>query len=91
MEIWHRPRRRVRADESLLEEIRERDGGERDGLENRDVPPASTLTLQHQLVANHQDAELRVYPDEDYTGTALSSTADSTAFLRRVFGPHSNH
>jgi hypothetical protein len=57
------------------------------GLQDHDVPPASTLTLYDQLVANGQDVELRVYPDEDHTGTVLASMVDSTPFLQRVFAP----
>ena len=41
-----------------------------------------------QLVANDQDVELRVYPDEDHSGTVLASMADSTPFLQRVFAAH---
>jgi Prolyl oligopeptidase family/Secretory lipase len=58
------------------------------GLLDRDVPPSSTLTFYDQLVANHQDVELRVYPDEDHSGTVLASMADSTPFLQRVFAAH---
>ncbi|CAN5733331.1 prolyl oligopeptidase family serine peptidase [soil metagenome] len=56
------------------------------GLQDHDVPPESTLTLYDQLVANGQDVELRVYPDQDHTGTVLASMMDSTPFLQRVFG-----
>jgi hypothetical protein len=55
------------------------------GLQDHDVPPSSTLTLYDQLVATGQDVELRVYPDEDHTGTVLASLVDSTPFLQRVF------
>ncbi|CAN5324922.1 prolyl oligopeptidase family serine peptidase [soil metagenome] len=57
------------------------------GLQDHDVPPVSTLTLYDQLVANKQEVELRVYPDQDHTGTVLASMVDSTPFLQRVFGP----
>lgn len=52
------------------------------GLLDRDVPPNSTLTLYDQLTANHQDVTLRVYPDQDHSGTVLASLPDSTPFLR---------
>ncbi|WP_082698778.1 lipase family protein [Mycobacterium sp. GA-2829] len=52
------------------------------GLLDRDVPPNSTLTLNDQLTANGEDVTLRVYPDEDHSGTVLASLPDSTPFLR---------
>ncbi|BCI52568.1 lipase [Mycolicibacterium litorale] len=52
------------------------------GLRDRDVPPSSTLSLYDQLTANRQDVTLRVYPDEDHSGTVLASLPDSTPFLR---------
>lgn len=55
------------------------------GLQDRDVPPSSTLTFYDQLVANHQNVVLRVYPEEDHSGTVLASLADSTPFLREAF------
>lgn len=55
------------------------------GLLDRDVPPSSTLTFADELRASGQDVELRVYPDEDHSGTVLASTADSTPFLQRMF------
>ncbi|KAA0083613.1 alpha/beta hydrolase [Mycolicibacterium sp. P9-64] len=55
------------------------------GLLDRDVPPESTLSFYHQLVANNQNVTLRVYPEEDHSGTVLASLADSTPFLRKVF------
>jgi hypothetical protein len=55
------------------------------GLLDRDVPPSSTLSFYDELVANGQDVELRVYPDEDHSGTVIASMADSTPFLKRVF------
>ena len=55
------------------------------GLLDRDVPPASTLTFYDQLVANNQDVTLRIYPEEDHSGTVLASLPDSTPFLRQVF------
>jgi hypothetical protein len=58
------------------------------GLLDRDVPPSSTLTFHDELVQNHQDVELHVYPDEDHSGTVLASMADSTPFLQRMFAPH---
>ena len=56
------------------------------GLLDRDVPPASTLAFYEQLDANNQDVELRIYPEEDHSGTVLASLADSTPFLRNAFG-----
>lgn len=56
------------------------------GLLDRDVPPASTLAFYDQLVANNQNVELRVYPEEDHSGTVLASLVDSTPFLRNAFG-----
>ncbi|BBY16768.1 lipase [Mycolicibacterium litorale] len=52
------------------------------GLRDRDVPPSSTLSLYDQLTANGQDVTLRVYPDQDHSGTVLASLPDSTPFLR---------
>ena len=54
------------------------------GLLDRDVPPESTLSFYHQLVANNQNVTLHVYPDEDHSGTVLASMADSTPFLREA-------
>jgi dipeptidyl aminopeptidase/acylaminoacyl peptidase len=56
------------------------------GLLDRDVPPASTLSFYDQLVANNQNVILRIYPEEDHSGTVLASMADSTPFLREAFG-----
>lgn len=58
------------------------------GLLDRDVPPSSTRNFYDQLVANGQKVELRVYPDQDHSGTVLASMADSTPFLQRMFAPH---
>lgn len=58
------------------------------GLLDRDVPPNSTLTFADELRAGGQDVDLRVYPDEDHSGTVLASMADSTPFLQRMFAPH---
>lgn len=55
------------------------------GLLDRDVPPESTLTFYDQLVANNQNVTLRVYPEEDHSGTVLASLPDSTPFLREAF------
>ncbi|MGE2712576.1 lipase family protein [Mycolicibacterium litorale] len=52
------------------------------GLRDRDVPPTSTLSLYDQLTANRQDVTLRVYEDQDHSGTVLASLPDSTPFLR---------
>ena len=56
------------------------------GLLDRDVPPASTLAFYDQLVANNQNVELRIYPEQDHSGTVLASLVDSTPFLRNAFG-----
>lgn len=55
------------------------------GLLDRDVPPSSTLTFYDQLVANNQNVTLRVYPEDDHSGTVLASMVDSTPFLRAAF------
>jgi len=55
------------------------------GLQDRDVPPELTLKFYDQLVANHQDVVLKVYPDQDHSGTVLASLPDSTPFLQRAF------
>lgn len=55
------------------------------GLLDRDVPPASTLAFYDQLVAANQNVELRIYPEDDHSGTVLASLADSTPFLRAAF------
>jgi Secretory lipase/Prolyl oligopeptidase family len=55
------------------------------GLRDRDVPPTSTLSLYDQLVANNQNVTLRIYPEEDHSGTVLASLVDSTPFLRQAF------
>ncbi|WP_110797648.1 prolyl oligopeptidase family serine peptidase [Mycolicibacterium setense] len=55
------------------------------GLRDRDVPPNMTLQLEEQLRANGQDVTLKVYPDEDHSGTVLASLPDSTPFLAAAF------
>lgn len=55
------------------------------GLLDRDVPPQSTLSFYDQLVANNQNVTLRIYPEEDHSGTVLASLPDSTPFLQKVF------
>jgi hypothetical protein len=55
------------------------------GLQDRDVPPELTLRFNDELVANHQDVVLKVYPDQDHSGTVLASLPDSTPFLQRAF------
>jgi hypothetical protein len=81
-----RPARRVRPGSP----IRWRHPGSRPiylgvGLLDRDVPPQSTLTFYDELVANNQDVTLRVYPDDDHSGTVLASLPDSTPFLANAF------
>ncbi|MGV0813989.1 prolyl oligopeptidase family serine peptidase [Mycolicibacterium boenickei] len=55
------------------------------GLLDRDVPPNMSLQLDEQLRANGQDVTLKVYPDEDHSGTVLASVPDSTPFLAAAF------
>ena len=54
------------------------------GLQDRDVPPSSSLRLNDALRANGQPVELRVYPDDDHSSTVLTSMRDSTPFLARL-------
>ncbi len=54
------------------------------GMLDADVPALSTQTLHRQLVDNHQDVELHLYPDQDHSGTVIASMPDSTRFLQRV-------
>lgn len=55
------------------------------GLLDRDVPAKSSLLLYDQLKANNQDVVLKIYPDEDHSGTVLASLPDSTPFLATLF------
>lgn len=55
------------------------------GLLDRDVPPSMTMQLNDQLVANGQNVTLKIYPDEDHSGTVLASLPDSTPFLAALF------
>lgn len=58
------------------------------GLLDRDVPPNMSQQLADQLRANGQDVTLKVYPDEDHSGTVMASVPDSTPFLAALFdGP----
>ena len=50
-----------------------------------DVPPDLTLRFHDRLVANGQPVVLKVYPDDDHSGTVLASMADSTPFLAARF------
>ncbi|GJF09694.1 lipase [Mycolicibacterium cyprinidarum] len=54
------------------------------GLGDRDVPPGLTLAFADQLRADRQDVELKIYPDQDHSGTVLASLPDSSPFLTRV-------
>ena len=54
------------------------------GLRDTDVPPRSSQTLYEQLIANHQNVELHIYPDQDHSGTVLASMPDSTRFLQQL-------
>lgn len=55
------------------------------GLRDRDVPPGMSIALDERLRASGQDVTLKVYPDEDHSGTVLASMADSTPFLAAQF------
>lgn len=57
------------------------------GLQDRDVPAQSTLTLYDQLTADNQDVQLRLYPEQDHSGTVLASLPGSTPFLARILAP----
>jgi acetyl esterase/lipase len=52
------------------------------GLQDRDVPPSSSLRLADAMKANGQPVELHVYPDDDHSSAVLASMRDSTPFLR---------
>lgn len=55
------------------------------GLRDRDVPPSLTLAFAEQLRAAGQDVELKIYPEQDHSGTVLASLPDSSPFLARAF------
>lgn len=55
------------------------------GLLDTDVPAKSSLVLYDQLKANNQDVTLKIYPEEDHSGTVLASMPDTTPFLQRLF------
>ncbi|GAS95128.1 secretory lipase [Mycolicibacterium canariasense] len=55
------------------------------GLRDRDVPPTLSIALDEGLRASGQDVTLKVYPDEDHSGTVLASMTDSTPFLAAQF------
>jgi hypothetical protein len=61
------------------------------GLLDTDVPAKSSLVFYDQLKANNQDVILKIYPEEDHSGTVLASMPDSTPFLAALFagGPGS--
>ncbi len=54
------------------------------GLRDRDVPPSLTLAFADELRAEGQDVELKIYPDQDHSGTVLASLPDSSPFLARI-------
>ncbi|UVO14361.1 prolyl oligopeptidase family serine peptidase [Mycobacterium sp. SVM_VP21] len=54
------------------------------GLRDADVPPRSSQTLYQQLIDNHQNVQLHIYPDQDHSGTVLASMPDSTRFLQQL-------
>ncbi len=56
------------------------------GLLDRDVPPSLTLDFADRLGAHGQDIELKIYPDQDHSGTVLASLPDSTPFLAQALG-----
>ncbi|OMC33831.1 lipase [Mycobacterium sp. GA-1841] len=55
------------------------------GMLDHDVPPNMSLQLDEQLRANGENVTLKVYPDEDHSGTVLASIPDSTPFLAAAF------
>lgn len=55
------------------------------GLLDTDVPAKSSLVLYDQLKANNQDVTLKIYPEDDHSGTVLASVPDSTPFLAALF------
>lgn len=55
------------------------------GLQDRDVPPNLSIQLDDQLQAHGQDVTLKIYPDQDHSGTVLASMVDSTPFLAAQF------
>ncbi len=55
------------------------------GLLDRDVPAKSSLVLYEQLQAHNQDVVLKIYPDEDHSGTVLASLPDTTPFVSALF------
>lgn len=56
------------------------------GLLDMDVPAPAALSLAAEMALNHQPLELRVYPDQDHSGTVYAATPEATAFLARVMG-----
>ena len=56
------------------------------GLLDLDVPAPSALSLAAEMAAHRQPLELRVYPDQDHSGTVHAATPDATAFLARIMG-----
>ncbi|WP_163751815.1 alpha/beta hydrolase family protein [Mycolicibacterium helvum] len=55
------------------------------GLLDTDVPASSSMLLFDQLRSNNQDVILKIYPEEDHSGTVLASLADSTPFVHQLF------
>ncbi len=55
------------------------------GLLDRDVPAKSSLVLYDQLQAHNQDVVLKIYPNDDHSGTVLASLPDTTPFLAALF------
>ena len=45
------------------------------------MPPSLTLRFHDQLAENRQQVTLKVYPEEDHSGTVLASLPDSTPLL----------
>lgn len=54
------------------------------GLQDRDVPPSSSLRLNDALLAAGQPVELHVYAGDDHSSAVLASIPDSTPFLQRL-------
>lgn len=50
-------------------------------VEDSDVPPSLTLRFHDQSTENRQEVTLKVYPEEDHSGTVLASLPDSRPLL----------
>lgn len=54
------------------------------GLKDEVVPPPVTADLAAELIANHVDLTVRVYP-EGHLDTVFASQPDAIAFMHRIF------